>query len=69
MVNQHEVLRVQTVAFFLKDFPFDGKVLFEYVEPEGVTGPKKLGKGLLAFQQHDPGSKVRYRNVMVKPLP
>jgi hypothetical protein len=47
----------------------DGEVLFEFVEPEGVTGPKKLGKGLFAFQQHDPGSVVRYRNVMVKPLP
>jgi hypothetical protein len=47
----------------------DGKVLFEFVEPEGPTGPKKLGKGLFAFQQHDPGSVVRYRNVMVRPLP
>jgi hypothetical protein len=47
----------------------NGKVLFEFVEPTGVTGGKKLGKGLFAFQQHDPGSVVRYRNVMVKPLP
>lgn len=47
----------------------NGKTLFEYDEPEGVTGPHKLSQGLFAFQQHDPGSKVRYKNVMVKPLP
>lgn len=45
------------------------KVLFEYVEPEGVTGTRRLSKGLFSFQQHDPGSVVRYTNVMVKPLP
>ncbi len=47
----------------------DGKTLFEYMEPDGVSGPRRLSKGLFAFQQHDPGSVVRYRNVMVKPLP
>ena len=47
----------------------NGKTLYEYVEPEGVPGPHKLSKGLFAFQQHDPGSRVRYKNVMVKPLP
>ncbi|OYV82247.1 MAG: glycosyl hydrolase, partial [Planctomycetia bacterium 21-64-5] len=47
----------------------NGKTLYEYVEPEGVSGPHKLSKGLFAFQQHDPGSRVRYKNVMVKPLP
>jgi hypothetical protein len=47
----------------------NGKTLYEYDEPEGVTGPHKLSKGLFALQQHDPGSHVRYKNVMVKPLP
>lgn len=47
----------------------NGKTLYEYVEPEGVAGTHKLSKGLFAFQQHDPGSRVRYKNVMVKPLP
>ena len=45
------------------------ETIFEYDEPDGVTGPRKLSKGYFAFQAHDPGSKVRYRNVMVKPLP
>ena len=30
---------------------------------------RTLTSGHLAFQQHDPASKVEYRNVMVKPLP
>jgi hypothetical protein len=47
----------------------NGKTLYEYDEPEGVTGPHKLSQGLFAFQQHDPGSRVRYKNVTVKPLP
>jgi len=47
----------------------DGKTIFEYVEPEGVKGPRKLSKGLFALQQHDPGSVVRYKNIMVKRLP
>jgi hypothetical protein len=47
----------------------NGKTLYEYDEPEGVAGPHKLSKGLFALQQHDPGSRVRYKNVMAKPLP
>ncbi|HUY35315.1 MAG TPA: DUF1080 domain-containing protein [Pirellulales bacterium] len=45
------------------------ETIFEYDEPEGVTGPRKLSKGYFAFQAHDPGSKVRFRNVKVKPAP
>ena len=45
------------------------KVLYEYVEPEGVTGPRKLSKGSFAIQAHDPKSVARYKNIMVKPLP
>ena len=47
----------------------NGKTLYEYDEPEGVTSTHKLSQGLFAFQQHDPGSHVRYKNVKVKPLP
>jgi len=47
----------------------DGKVLFEYVEPEGVIGTRKLSEGLFALQAHDPGSEVHYRSVKVKRLP
>ena len=54
----------------------DGKVLFEYVEPEGATGAApggggdhKLSSGTFALQAHDPGSEVHYRNIRVKRLP
>jgi hypothetical protein len=47
----------------------DGRVLYEYVEPEGVTGTRKLSAGTFAIQAHDPGSEVLYRNIRVKRLP
>ena len=47
----------------------DGRVLFEFVEPEGVTGTRKLSQGTFALQAHDPGSEVHYRNIRVKRLP
>jgi hypothetical protein len=47
----------------------NGKVLFEYVEPEGVTGTRKLSAGTFALQAHDPVSEVHYRNLRVKRLP
>lgn len=34
-----------------------------------IDEAKTYSKGFLALQQHDPGSVVRYRNLMVKPLP
>ena len=47
----------------------NGKVLFEFVEPEGVTGTRKLSSGTFALQAHDPGSEVHYKNIRVKRLP
>ena len=47
----------------------DGRVLYEFVEPEGVTGTRKLAAGTFAIQAHDPGSEVHYRNIRVKRLP
>ncbi|MFM7034718.1 MAG: DUF1080 domain-containing protein [Planctomycetia bacterium] len=47
----------------------DGKVLFEFVEPDGVTGTRKLSHGTFALQAHDPGSEVHFRDLRVKPLP
>jgi hypothetical protein len=44
------------------------KTIYEYVEPDGVTGTRKLSKGTFAFQQHDPGSKPCFKNIMVKRL-
>ena len=48
---------------------FPDKTLYEYVEPEGITGTRKLSKGSFAIQAHDPKSVARYRNIMVKALP
>ena len=46
----------------------DERVLFEFVEPEGVTGTRRLSRGLVALQGHDPDSEVHYRRVEIKPL-
>jgi hypothetical protein len=47
----------------------DGKVLYEFVEPEGTAGTRRLSEGLFALQAHDPDSVVHYRNIRVKRLP
>lgn len=48
----------------------NGKVICDYTEPPGVTGPmEKIDKGTFAFQAHDPRSTTYYKNIMVKLLP
>ncbi len=53
----------------------DGKKVTDWVQPDGWTGPKGnpgrvIGAGsTFAFQAHDPGSTVMYKNVRVKLLP
>jgi hypothetical protein len=49
-------------------------VLVDYTEPAGVERPadmagRVISHGTFALQGHDPGSKVMYRKIMVKPLP
>ena len=44
----------------------NGKTVVEYLEPEGITGERKIGKGYIALQQHDPASIVRFRNILLK---
>lgn len=50
----------------------DGKTVMEYTEPAdqkpGAQFTRKLDQGTIAFQAHDPGSVVRYKNVRVKRL-
>ena len=50
----------------------DGKIVLSYTEPPGVQAGKpferKLGEGTFAFQAHDPGSTVMYKNIRVKRL-
>src|SRR5262249_49273734 len=45
------------------------KVLYQYDEPEGRSGPCKLRKGTFAIQAHDPKSVASYKNTKLKPLP
>ncbi len=50
----------------------NGKTLVEYTEPKdqeaGKDFDRKLGEGTFALQAHDPGSKVYFKNLMVKRL-
>ncbi|MCC6491513.1 MAG: DUF1080 domain-containing protein [Pirellulales bacterium] len=52
----------------------NGKVVNEYEQPADLKREEGweeavIGSGTFALQAHDPGSEVRYRKVMVKPLP
>jgi len=48
----------------------DGKVITDYTEPADLKRPERqLSSGTFALQIHDPGSKVKYRNIQVKVLP
>ena len=50
----------------------DGKTVVDYTEPEdqeaGDPYERKLDSGTFAFQAHDPGSEVWFKDVMVKKL-
>lgn len=51
----------------------NGKPTTQFTEPADWQPPKdmprrKLGSGTFALQGHDPGSKVLYKNIRVKPL-
>jgi len=45
------------------------KVTVDFTEPDGVQGGRRLSSGTFAIQGHDPGSKVCFRNIRVRPLP
>jgi hypothetical protein len=52
----------------------NGALAAEYTEPDEVYRPESfvgrlLSSGTFAFQCHDPGSVVAYKNIKVKPLP
>lgn len=51
----------------------DGKVITDYTEPENPERPegikdRLLNGGTIALQAHDPGSKVYYKDLMLKIL-
>ena len=44
------------------------KIVVDYTEPEGAQGPRRLKKGYIAVQQHDPGSIVKFRKMALRHL-
>lgn len=42
----------------------NGETIVDFVDPKHT-----FTKGYIAFQQHDPGTRVQYKNIMVKRLP
>ncbi len=57
----------------------NGKTIIEWTEPDPAepkaddgkkrAPARRLSSGTFALQGHDPGSKIYYRNIAVKPLP
>ncbi len=52
----------------------DGKVVIDYTEPDGWTPPdemkgRRIARGTLDLQGHDPISEMHYRNIKLRPLP
>jgi hypothetical protein len=48
----------------------DGKTMVDYTEPDDWKNrDRRVDHGTFALQGHDPGSKVYYKNILVKPLP
>ncbi len=52
----------------------DGKVISDFTEPEGWVPPKgmdgrRINRGTVAIQGHDPGSEIHYKSIAIKLLP
>ncbi|MBI2950060.1 MAG: DUF1080 domain-containing protein [Verrucomicrobia bacterium] len=52
----------------------NGKTIVDFTEPDAPeTGrrnsARRISSGTFALQGHDPGSKIYYKNIQVKPLP
>jgi hypothetical protein len=63
------IVQGKTIQTFIND-----QLIAEYTEPENPYRPESfsgrlLSSGTFAFQCHDPGSRVYYKNIKVKPLP
>ena len=66
-----EYVKVEGKRVIIK---INDKIVVDYTEPEGVKRPEDmkgriLSSGTFALQGHDPGSKVYFKNIMVKILP
>jgi hypothetical protein len=66
--NYRILVQGKTIQTFI-----NGEIAAEYTEPDEVYRPESfagrlLSSGTFAFQCHDPGSVVAYKNIKVKPL-
>ncbi len=66
--TEHIVVKDKTVTVYV-----DGKKVTEWTQPEDWKGTqgfpgRVLSSGTIAFQGHDPGSTIMYKNVRIKPL-
>ncbi|MCY7350329.1 MAG: DUF1080 domain-containing protein [Cytophagaceae bacterium] len=62
--TEHIIVQGKKVTVKIND-----KIINEYTESDDRTGAKRLSRGTVALQGHDPKSKVMYKDVMVKVLP
>ncbi len=62
--DYHIMVRGQQVIFKV-----NGKTVMEYTEPAEVEGTRRLSRGAIALQAHDPGSQVHFRNLCIRLLP
>ena len=47
----------------------NGKTITDYTEPDDLNRPERqLSTGTIALQAHDPGSKVFYKDLKIKPM-
>lgn len=61
--TQHIIVNDKHVTVKIND-----KVVVDYEEPADKEGTVKLSEGTIAFQSHDPGSTVYFKNVRLKIL-
>jgi len=67
--TMHVVLKGKRIKIYVND-----QLITDYTEPEDPYRTEEMEKrlidrGTFALQGHDPGSKVYFKNIMVKPLP
>ena len=52
----------------------NGEITATWTQPEGYKGPnpnmagRRIGSGTIAFQAHDPGCEVHYKDIQIKML-
>jgi hypothetical protein len=47
----------------------NGEVVNEFTEPEGARGNRRISRGTVAIQAHDPKSVIHFKNIELRLLP